>query len=168
MIAPATNQDQSDLSKIAVRGCNRSQLETGELAKTIYSRNQCSEYYGESQTEKTLIDYFSTDAVHIDNGELRRLIRKDAPGTWIHVNGGEDYAPPDRFMTLTHHPDGLFLEEELLRCHCCGYEKTTIILPYHLSPEVKFVRSGYTIYPIDEAVPPRPTKSALSETPSWQ
>ena len=149
---------------------NRSQPETGELAEIIRRRNQTSEYFPKYRHETALKAYFDSPYVHVDHGILRGLLRKKAPGTWISVNGGGDYdpRPPSRFITLTHHEEGLEFSYSELHCGCCGHEaQKPIMIPYHLSPEVEFVLSGYTIYPIIGAVSLTRIKSARSATPSW-
>ena len=149
---------------------NRSQPETGELAENIRFRNHRNNHFPKDRHEAILKAYFESPYVHVDGGALRGLLREKAPGTWASLRYDEDRPqPPRRIITLKHHDEGLEFCYQQIYCRCCGYEgNRSIILPYHLSPEVEFVRSGYTIYPITGAVSLTRIKSARSATPSWQ
>ena len=113
-----------------------------------------------------LAEYLASTRVHVDGGKLCGLIRNMCPDTRY---GAKRDLPTSsgRRLTLSQYGDGLHLEWELLTCpYDHEWMAGEMIIPYRVSPDVEFVRSGYTIYPIEGSMT-RPIKSAMSAVPPW-
>ena len=161
------------------RTANRRQPETGELRDIIKARNSSSEFCNREENapyryERGMIEaYFKSESVHIDHGVFRRLMRKNICGQWIAPAGaGSDY-PPERRLVIENEEETRSLRVSgLVDVYDFGpvFVEISSLIDYHLSFDVEFIRSGYTIYPIVKRQAPRPSrmKSARSATLSWQ
>jgi len=129
-----------------VRSCNRSLRPDRESL-----RPHLEEWNADSLFSFSLDDYAASDAVHIEDGKLRNLVRRYLPFPGV--------PPLMKEMTLTRHPEGLLLTQ-----HFADIEPLSYVLPYQLEAGVAFVRSGLQIFPIE---PVFQGKSVQSATPSW-